>query len=89
MMFARTMRAICGTYRMPMAAMMPNMDWPRIETNTAARAMPGTDMNTSMTRMMISEIHVRATAAIAPMSAPSTKANRMDSRPMTSEYRAP
>ena len=51
--------------------------------------MPGTDMNTSMTRMMISEIHVRATAAIAPMSAPSTKANRMDSRPMTSEYRAP
>ena len=65
--------------------MMPTIDWPRIETNTAASAMPGTDMNTSMTRMMSSEIHVRVTAASAPISEPTMSAKTIELRPMTSE----
>ena len=64
---------------------MPIIDWPRIETNTAAKAMPGTDINTSRTRMMISEIHVRLTAATAPMITPRIRAKRIESRPITNE----
>ena len=70
---------------MPIEMMMPIIDWPRIATNTAASAMPGIDMMMSMSRMMISEIHVRLTAAIAPMIEPRINANAMDERPMTSE----
>ncbi len=39
--------------------------------------------------MITSEIHVRDTAATAPISAPAINAKAMDDRPMTSEYRAP
>ena len=58
---------------------------PKINTRTAARAMPGTDMMMSSRRMMTSEMLLRATAAMAPMIEPKNNANRVAPKPMTSE----
>ena len=63
--------------------------WPNTMMSVAARAMPGKDMMMSMMRMMTSEIHLRDTAAIEPMMEPTTRANAVAPRPMTSEVRAP
>ena len=82
---ARTMRAICGTYRMPIARMSEGSELPNTTTNVAASAMPGNDMSTSRMRMMTSDTHLRVTAAMAPMIEPRISANAVAPRPMTSE----
>ena len=79
------MRASCGTYRKPIAKMSEGTELPNTMTNVAASAMPGNDMTTSRMRMMTSDIHLRDTAAIDPMIEPSTSANAVAPRPMTSE----
>ena len=84
-MFARTIRAICGVYMKPMEKMMAGTELPRISTRTAARAMPGTDMMMSRTRMMTSETLLRATAAMAPTIEPKNRANRVAPKPITKE----
>ena len=88
-MFARTMRAICGVYMKPMEKMMAGTELPKISTRTAASAMPGTDMMMSSTRMITSEMLLRATAAIAPTIEPHTNANSVAPKPITSEYCPP
>ena len=47
--------------------------------------MPGKDMMTSRMRMMTSDTHLRATAAMAPMMEPHTSAKAVAPRPMMSE----
>ena len=83
------MRAICGMYMKPIEKMMAGTDLPRMVTRTAAKAMPGTDMITSRTRMMTSETHLRVTAASAPTMEPVTRANSTEPKPMTSEILPP
>ena len=56
-----------------------------METNTAARAMPGKDMMMSRMRMMTSETALRETAAMAPMMEPKTSAKAVAPKPMISE----
>ena len=85
-MFARTIRAICGVYIKPMAKMIEGTLLPRIETKTAASAMPGNDMMMSSTRMMTSETAFLETAAIAPIIEPHSSAIPVAPKPMTSEY---
>ena len=58
---------------------------PNTITNVAAKAMPGKDMMTSRMRMITSETHLRATAAIEPMIEPKIKANAVAPKPITSE----
>ncbi len=84
-MLARTMRAIWGVYMKPMEKMIEPMLLPRMDTNTAASAMPGKDMMMSRTRMITSDTHLRETAAMAPMTEPQTSAMRVAPKPMTSE----
>ena len=88
-MLARTMRAICGVYMKPMAKMMAGRLLPRMVTKTAARAMPGTDMMMSSTRMMTSDTALRETAAMAPTIEPHTSAMAVAPKPMSSEYWPP
>ena len=56
-----------------------------METNTAARAMPGMDMMMSRIRMIISETDLRETAARAPTTEPQTRAMAVAPKPMISE----
>lgn len=72
-------------YRKPMAKMSEGSELPNTTTNTAASAMPGNDMMTSMQRMMISDTHLRDTAAIDPKMEPATRAHAVAHRPMVSE----
>ena len=82
---ARTMRAICGMYKKPIAKMSEGTELPNTSTNVAASAIPGKDMMTSRMRMMTSDTHLRATAATAPMMEPHTRAKAVAPRPMISE----
>ena len=60
-------------------------DLPNTATNTAASAMPGNDMITSMTRMRVSEIHFGAVAAIVPSTQATARATRVAPSPITRE----
>ncbi len=69
----------------PMASTMEGTELPKTDTKTAARAMPGKLITTSMMRMMTSEIHLRLTAATEPMMQPPTRARRVAPKPMARE----
>ena len=84
-MLARTIRAICGVYIKPIAKMIDGTELPKMETNTAARAMPGMDMMMSRIRMIVSETALRETAARAPTTEPQTRAMAVAPKPMISE----
>ena len=84
-MLARTIRAICGVYIKPMAKMIDGTELPRMETKTAARAIPGMDMMMSRIRMIASEIDLRETAARAPTTEPQTRAMAVAPKPIISE----
>ena len=84
-MLARTIRAICGVYIKPMAKIIDGTELPRMETKTAARAMPGMDMMMSRIRMIVSETALRETAARAPTMEPQTRAMAVAPKPMISE----
>ena len=58
---------------------------PRMETKTAARAMPGMDMMMSKIRMIVSETALRETAARAPTTEPQTRAMAVAPKPIISE----
>ena len=85
MMLARTMRVSCGTYRNAIVSTSTGSDLPNTATKTAASAMPGNDMMTSMMRMRISAIHLGAVAAIVPSTQATARATSVAPRPITSE----
>lgn len=84
-MFARTIRAICGTYNIPIAKTIDGSEFPKVKTKIAAKAIPGKDINTSMILIITSPIHFRVTAAIEPIIEPKIKAKTVAPRPMTNE----